>query len=113
MTSEFSVERVTHDVQSPWVIVHSEPIFGDRIFARTAPEPYGPWSARRPVYRVPGVQRNEAYFTYAAKAHPRLSPPGELLISYVINSHDFGAMVRDADIYRPRFIRVPLSAVFD
>ena len=57
---------------------------------------------------VPEVDRNPTYFTYAAKGHLQLSRQGELLISYVVNSHEFGAMFKDATIYRPRFISIPL-----
>ena len=47
---------------------------------------------------------------YNAKAHPHLSRPGELLISYNVNTFDFwGDFFRDADIYRPRFIRLKLE----
>lgn len=111
VTSEFSVHKYATGSEAQWIITHSEPIFGDRIFIRTSPTPHGPWSNRKPIYRVPGVAANEAYFTYAAKAHPQLSPKDHLLVSYVINSHDFGAMVRDANIYRPRFIHVPYASI--
>jgi hypothetical protein len=92
-------------------MVHSEPFLGRRIFVRTASRPEGPWSKPMPVYRVPEVDRNRAYFTYAAKGHVQLSRSGQLLISYVVNSHDFGAMCKDAAIYRPRFISIPTSGL--
>lgn len=112
VVSEFSVEAYTLQGQVRFVMVHSEPVFGTRIFVRTAPRPEGPWSKPLPVFKVPDVQRDPSFFTYAAKGHAHLSPPGELLISYVVNAHDFKAMVNDAFIYRPRFVRVPLQAVF-
>jgi hypothetical protein len=92
-------------------MVHSEPPLGRKIFVRTANRPEGPWSDPKCVYSVPEVDRNAAYFAYAAKGHLQLSRPDELLITYLVNAHDFGAMVRDASIYRPRFIRVPLKAI--
>jgi hypothetical protein len=109
LVSELSVEAYLAGGRRTLVMVHSEPLLGRRIFVRTALRPEGPWTAPAPVYRVPEVDRNPSYFTYAAKGHLQLSRPGELLISYVVNSHDFGAMFRDAAIYRPRFIRVPTS----
>ena len=109
LVNELSVERVMIGARPMFVMVHSEPVFGHQILLRAADRPEGPWSKPIPVYEVPGVKRNPAYFTYAAKGHAHLSAPGELLISYVINSHDFKAMVADADIYRPRFIRVRLD----
>lgn len=109
MVSEFSIQPLELDGVGRWIMIHSEPFFGAHILVRTADTIFGPWSEPQPVYRVPGVAKNKDYFTYAAKGHPELARPGELLISYVINSHDFGAMFRDADIYRPRFVRVPLA----
>ncbi len=46
---------------------------------------------------------------YNAKAHPHLSPPGELLIRYNVDSSDFWGQFKNADIYRPRFIRLKWS----
>jgi hypothetical protein len=47
------------------------------------------------------------FLVYNAKAHPSLSNPGELLISYNINSMEF---IKDLHqyphLYRPRFIKV-------
>jgi hypothetical protein len=111
LTTEYSICRAKISDQQRWILVHSEAFLGPRIMVRVASRLEGPWSPPQPVYQVPGVAKNKAYFTYAAKGHPELSRPGELLISYVINSTDFRAMVRDADIYRPRFIRLRLSDV--
>ena len=109
VTNELSVERLPGAGQSTWVMVHSEPPLGRKIFVRTATKPEGPWSDPKAVYSAPEVDRNSSYFAYAAKGHFDVSPPDELLITYVVNAHDFGAMVKDAGIYRPRFIRVPVS----
>jgi hypothetical protein len=109
LVNELSVEECTIEGGPLLVMVHSEPLFGRHIFLRTASRPEGPWSKRVPVYSVPEVDRNRSFFTYAAKGHVPLSRRGELLISYVVNAHDFGAMFQDATIYRPRFISVPLS----
>jgi hypothetical protein len=110
VTNELSVERLPGARQPTWIMVHSEPPFGRKIFVRTAARPEGPWTDPTAVYSVPEVDRNSAYFAYAAKGHLDLSRPDELLITYVVNAHDFGAMAKDAGIYRPRFIRVPLKA---
>ena len=109
VANELSVERVSIAGRPTLIMVHSEAVFGDRILVRLADSPAGPWSKPAPVYRVPGVKRAASYFTYAGKGHAHLSAEGELLVSYVINAHDFGAMIADAEIYRPRFIRVRLD----
>ena len=92
-------------------MVHSEPVFGPRIFVRTARRPEGPWSDRRAVYHITDLDAKAKHFPYAAKGHAHLSRAGELLITYVVNPHDFWKMVGNASIYRPRFVRVPLTAV--
>ncbi len=107
LVNELSVEEYAAGGRPLLVMVHSEPVFGRHIFVRTASRPEGPWTRPTPVYSVPELDRNRTYFTYADKGHLPLSRQGELLISYVVNSHDFGAMFKDATIYRPRFISIP------
>ncbi|MFO0946125.1 MAG: DUF5005 domain-containing protein [Planctomycetota bacterium] len=113
ISNEFSITPVVREGKTVWALVYSEPFFGSKILLRVARSPLGPWSKPTPVFQVPELSRNKKYFTYAAKAHPELSRPGELLITYVVNSFDFGAMVRDASIYRPRFVRLPLREIPD
>ena len=91
------------------VLIQSEPFLGRRIFARTALRPEGPWSERKVIFEVPDPARDKRLMTYAAKGHAHLSRPGELLVSYVINSTDFWQVVGDPALYRPRFLRVPLE----
>ena len=93
-----------------FVMVQSEANLGKRIQIRTAPKAYGPWSAPVAIHTVTDVERDRSYFTYAAKGHARFSQPGELLVTYVVNATDFGIAFRDAEIYRPRFIRVPIES---
>ena len=112
LVSEFSVEKIDDHGRSVWVLVQSEPLLGKRIFVRTAPRPNGPWSSPRTIYTVPDVAKSRAYFTYAAKGHASLSRPGELLVTYLVNSQNFGDLVTDTTIYRPKFLRVPLTLVF-
>ena len=108
LVNELSVEEHNATGRPLLIMVHSESVFGRHIFVRTASRPEGPWTRPMPVYCVPEPDRNRSYFTYAAKGHLPLSRQGELLISYVVNSHDFQAMFKDATIYRPRFISIPL-----
>ncbi len=100
--SEFSVSR--HGSQ--WVLVQSELLLGGGIRVRTTEEfPFPPGQGRL-VFRPGELKDDKDRFAYAAKAHPEVSGENDLLISYVVNSHDFWKMVGDAEIYRPRFIRV-------
>jgi hypothetical protein len=66
--------------------------------------PFGPviklWDCK------PDLIKN-TFLVYNAKAHPGLSKPGELLISYNINSLEFiDDLHKYPHLYRPRFIRV-------
>lgn len=68
--------------------------------------PVGPFGPILKIWETTeGAQKN--VFTYNAKAHPSLSSPGELLISYNVNAFDFGNMIKASpNLYRPRFIRL-------
>jgi hypothetical protein len=113
LSSEFSVERLPprngEAAGAKYVLVHSEPLLGPRIFVRVADSATGPWSGFVAVFTVPEVKEDRRRFTYAAKGHVQLSRPGELLVTYLVNSNDFGDAVRNAAIYRPRFVRVPVQ----
>ncbi|QHT71476.1 DUF4185 domain-containing protein [Rhodocytophaga rosea] len=71
--------------------------------------PYGPFGPVIKVYEAKEMQRKN-YITYNAKAHPNLSAPGELLISYNVNAFDFRNEIKaNPTLYRPRFIKVRLQ----
>ncbi len=109
MPSEFSIHQTTRAGKPLWVMIHSEHLLGPHVMARTAAGPFGPWGKPAPIYRCPDLAKNKQYFAYAGKAHEELSAPGTVLITYAVNSHDFWAMLRDASIYRPRFISVKVD----
>jgi len=112
VSSELSIEKIVDQTRAiHYMMVESEPLFGDRIFIRTALNPEGPWSDAKPVFTVPDVKKSKTLFAYAAKGHLPLSEPGTLLISYIINSRDFNEVINNASIYRPRFITVPLHEI--
>lgn len=111
LASELSVEPVVIGEALWFVMVHSEDGFGSHILIRMAQSPEGPWSNPFPVYRVEDLRNDRSFVTYAAKSHACISRPGELLISYVINAIDFDKVIQNADLYRPRFIRVTLNGL--
>lgn len=76
---------------------------------RVGRTPYGPFGPVIKVYEAKEMQRKN-YITYNAKAHPNLSAPGELLISYNVNAFDFRNEIKaNPTLYRPRFIKVKLQ----
>lgn len=71
--------------------------------------PYGPFGPIIKLYEAKEMQQKN-YTTYNAKAHPSLSAPGELLISYNVNAFDiFNEIKANPNLYRPRFLRVKLK----
>jgi predicted alpha-1,2-mannosidase len=94
-----------------YVLITQEGGISDEICSFTAGTPYGPWGNRQLLYRtpIPGSARN--LITYNALAHPQFTEDGMLLVSYNVNSMVLEDLFKDAWIYRPRFIRVPLEMI--
>ena len=77
----------------------------DKIGMRIGNSPVGPFGEIQEIWRTP--EWDEGLFCYNAKAHPNLSKPGELLISYNTITPDFWKDIQqNAYIYHPRFIRL-------
>lgn len=96
-------ELITSDNRKP---------FNSDIVAYFAPSPTGPWSGSILLYRPPEATGD--LVAYNALAHPDLSPPGRLLVSYNLNHvRDPAAVYRNADIYRPRFILIDLGGLWN
>jgi hypothetical protein len=77
----------------------------DKVGMRIGQSPVGPFGEIQEIWRTP--EADEGLFCYNAKAHPNLSKPGELLISYNTITLDFwNDIQKNAHIYRPRFIRL-------
>ena len=77
----------------------------DKVGIRIGDSPVGPFGEIKEIWRTP--EADQGLFCYNAKAHPNLSKPGELLISYNTITLDFwNDIQKDAHIYRPRFIRL-------
>lgn len=80
------------------------------ICMQIGPTPYGPFGPRIVLYKTSADIRDPDLFTYNAKAHPALSAPGELLVSYNVNTFKFlEVLPRQPNLYRPRFVRIQFS----
>ena len=107
MATEFSVSWLPSAQR--YVLICTENGLSEKIIARTATEPWGPWSAATVVYRCPEAKWDKRIFCYTAKAHPMLaSAPDELIVTYAANSFDVAQVLDDARLYWPRFVRVKL-----
>lgn len=111
LASELSVFRLDDGGHRRWVMLYSELTLGSRVLCRVAPALHGPWSKPVTLYECPEPTSDKRLFVYAPKAHPELSRPDKILVSYCVNSTDFWDVVANAGKYRPRFIRVPAGMV--
>lgn len=72
------------------------------VMAGKAPE--GPFQLPKKIWSTSEIYEDLDFYTYNAKAHPHLSKPGELLISYNVNSFDFADDIKKHPHHlRPRF----------
>jgi hypothetical protein len=77
------------------------------IMIQVGKTPAGPFQPAKKVWSTPQVYEDLDFYTYNAKAHPHLSKPGELLISYNVNSFDFLDDIKYKPHHlRPRFFTV-------
>jgi hypothetical protein len=104
LATEFSVGPAP---TGGFVLTYTENGIGDRIVARFAPEPHGPWSEPVLLYSCP-EKANKKVFCYSAKAH-HFNESKEMLVSYCVNGWNFSTSIEDQSVYRPQFILVKLS----
>lgn len=82
--------------------------FSGRLVAYKAPRPEGPFQG--PVFMYTAPEADSDVAAYNPFIHPQFTRQGRLLISYNVNHlHDPEALYRDAQIYRPRFVRLDLA----
>lgn len=106
VSSELSVTPLN---TGDYVLVSQQDTLGRNTQLNFSPGPVGPFGAAQVVWTCPEPIGDPNIFCYNAKAHPHLSAPGTLLISYNVNSVSFSELMDDANIYRPRFIEVKLA----
>jgi hypothetical protein len=75
------------------------------VVVQVGASPEGPFQPYKKIWETPEIYDAIDFYTYNAKAHPHLSKPGELLISYNVNSFNFiENITRHPYHLRPRFI---------
>lgn len=81
----------------------------NKVGLRLGLTPYGPFGPIINIWECKETKQKN-YITYNAKAHPHLSNPDELLISYNVNAFDFLKEInKNPQLYRPRFIKMKLN----
>ena len=91
-----------------YIMIFQKDAIGTNIGLRVGSSPVGPFGPIVDVYDVKHELKDSPnLIPYNAKAHPVLSAPGELMISYSINSFNFNTDIRKfPHLYRPRFVRL-------
>ncbi len=97
-----------------YLAVYTQDVQSDRIMYAVGDSPAGPFDTPVQCYTVPetgdpATGGKGTLYTYNAKAHPHISPVGQLLISYNVNVNGDDHARNTAD-YRPRFIALDLEA---
>lgn len=112
-SEQFSVFRI----RDKYVLVVQEGGFMTReIVSYFSDSPYTGWKNRKVLCltQLPDdVASTANLFAYNSMAHPQFIENGELLISTCINSFVVEDIFRDAGKYRPVFLRVPVSRIFE
>ncbi len=82
-----------------------------QVAFRLAASPAGPFGPVVPIYQTKdSISALPDLYSYNAKVHPVISKPGELIISYNVNSTNYLKDIkRMPHLYRPRFIRLRYS----
>ena len=80
-------------------------ILGGEIYIYDSDNPASGFDNKKLIYCTPQSQEDNL-FTYNAFAHPQFLQNGELLVSYNVNTSVFADLFKDADIYRPYFVKV-------
>lgn len=93
-----------------YALVFQEGGLSTQISMRIGDSPKGPFGDIIRLYDCSKDAEEKTYVMYNAKAHPGLSAPGELLISYNVNSVEFlKDLQKHPHLYRPRFIKVKFT----
>jgi hypothetical protein len=94
-------------VKGKYVIVYQTGgVVGHHLCVAFGDSLTGPFEPGVRIYYCQEPEEGKNIYTYNAKAHPHLSPPGELLASYNVNTTSWACHELYGSIYRPRFVRI-------
>ena len=89
-------------------VISQQPMMGQAIYSWHAAGPTGPFTTRRTIYDTGSFGART--YTYNTLAHPEQTTNGQMPFSFNVNSFD-ALTPTDATLYRPRFFRVPVTAL--
>lgn len=85
--------------------------FDHTVYVATGDSPAGPFTDRKAIYTAPEGGVGNLYAPYNVAAHPTVSKPGELVISYNVNSGNGDDLLANANNNRPRFVTIEFDEV--
>ncbi len=110
ISTELSVTPITTGIYSgKYMLVYEKFVCSHTLEYAVSNTPYGPFEEGIPFYTIPepDILTIDDTISYNAKAHPHLSDPGKLLVSYNVNR---GLnLITDNNTYRPRFVELDLN----
>jgi len=112
ISAEFSVTPVSEGLyRGKYLMVYCRDVQTRDMMIAVGDTPTGPFGEGILIHRALEPETYNPFngnttYTYNAKAHPHLSPPGRLLISYNVNQG--GSLPKTTEVYRPRFLWIDL-----
>ena len=107
VSTELSVTPIG---ENRYLLVFMQDVMSDKLAYKVGSSPVGPFGETVVFHRAPEPQvMGNPIYSYNAKAHPHLSAPGLLLISYNVNR--LNSLPHNTNEYRPRFIELRVSEI--
>ncbi len=90
-----------------YIAVYTYDVNTTLIVYSIADKPWGPFSKATIMFESLERERlGNTTYTYNSKAHPHLSKPGELIVTYNVNTYNMEHNMSCAEVYRPRFVKM-------
>lgn len=107
VSNELSVSKLDN---GQYALLYQGGGINPSIYMQLADSPAGPFGEKQEIWNTSKEVNDPDLFTYNAKAHPVISGPGELLVSYNVNSFKFFDIIESKpNLYRPRFVRIKFN----
>ncbi len=108
ISCEMSVTPIeTGDNEGKYLAVFQYDVNTDHVAYSIGDTPWGPFTEPRIVYECEEPKKlGRSTYSYNAKAHPHLSRPDSILVSYNVNTYDMSHHLDNVEVYHPRFLRL-------
>ncbi|MFT4143963.1 MAG: discoidin domain-containing protein [Mobilitalea sp.] len=110
ISCELSVTPMTTGkYKDKYMLIYTKDVMSKELEYCIGDTPYGPFENPVPLYYCEDNILNEDagnVYNYNAKAHPHISPEGELLVTYNSNAVDSITQLMNVEALHPRWIRI-------